>query len=81
MLLVLLKSLTRKAPNTTIAEFANIVDPDASGSTMFASGSARFALYSLIFQHNTVYIESFFRKFADVILSSAFLALNCSSVG
>ena len=33
-----------------------------------------FALKSLNFQHNTVYIESF-RNFADIILSSAFLAL------
>ena len=43
--------LARKAPNTTIAEFANTVDPDE--------------IYSVCpevfdFQHNAVSIESFF---------------------
>ena len=43
--------LTLKAPNTTIAEFANPADP---------SESTVFALLSLIFQYKTVSIKSFF---------------------
>ena len=51
--------LTPKAPNTTIAEFTNTEDPDETALRAVLSGSIVFALLSLIFQHNAVYIESF----------------------
>ena len=51
--------LTLKAPNTTIAEFANTVDPD------------KMAHYErLQFQHNTALTDFFF--FCRAILSPAF---------
>ena len=66
--------LTLKAPNTTIAEFTNTVGPDET-----AHNGRLIRIYSVCtvvfdFQQNTIYIGKFFRKFADVILSSAFLA-------
>ena len=48
--------LTLKAPNTTKAAFANTVDPDG---TAHNEPSTVFAPLSLIFQHYTVYAESF----------------------
>ena len=45
--------LTRKAPNTTIAEVANTVDPDEMAHLQCLPSSL------LIFQHNAVYIEFF----------------------
>ena len=57
-----------KAPNTTIVEFANIVDSDET-----AHDEASVSSGSLVF--NFLHIEFFFLNFADVILSFAFFAL------
>ena len=61
--------LTHKAPNTTIAEFANAVDPDETAHNEPSHLDLKCLPYSLTFQHYTVYIEFFFEN-----LSSAFLA-------
>ena len=60
--------LTCKAPNTTIAEFANTVDPDEPPQCL--PFSLRF--FNIL---PFINIEKDFRKFADIILSSAILAL------
>ena len=54
--------LTCKAPNTTIAEFANTVDPDETTHNEQSHLDLKCLPSSLlIFQHNTVYIDSFFK--------------------
>ena len=58
--------LAHKASNTTIAEFANTFIM----SHLIWSYSVCPLVF--IFQHYTVYIESFFQKFANIILSPAF---------
>ena len=66
--------LVLKAPNTTIAKFANTADPDETAHNEPSHQDLQCLHSSLIFQYNTVSIKSF-QNFADVILSSAFLAL------
>ena len=52
--------LIHKAPNTTIAEFTNTVDPDETAHNEPSHLDLQCLLSSLlIFQHNTVYIGSF----------------------
>ena len=49
--------LTCKAPKTTIAEFANTIDPDETAHN--ETSHLDLQCLSLIFQCNTVYIERF----------------------
>ena len=56
------KSLTRKAQNTTIAEFANTVDSDETAHNEPSKRDLQCLPSSLlIFQHYAVCIESFFK--------------------
>ena len=54
-----LKGLTCKAANTTIAEFANTVDPDEKAHYELSHQDLQCLPSSLNFQHYTLYIESF----------------------
>ena len=67
--------LTLKAPNTTIAEFANTVDPDETAHNEPSHLDLQCLPSSLCFFNIIQFILKVFRNFADVILSSAFLAL------
>ena len=64
--------LTCKAPNTTIAEFANTVDPDET-----AHMSRLIWIYSVCPLFFIQFILKVFRKFADVILLFAFWRFTC----
>ena len=68
--------LARKAPNTTIAEFANTIDPDetAHNEPSHLDLQCLPSIFFLFFNIKQ-FLLKVFRKFADVILSSAFLAL------
>ena len=63
--------LTLKASNTTKAEFANTVDPDNEPSHL----DLQYLPFSLGFFNIMQLILKVFQNVADVILSSAFLAL------
>ena len=70
-----------KAPNTTIADLANTVTVDPDEKALNEPSDLDLQCLPsrlLFFQHKTVYIESFSKicNFADIILSSAFLALD-----
>ena len=67
--------LNRKAPNTTIAEFANTVNPDETAHNEPSHLDLQCLPSSLRFLNIIQFILQVFRNFADVILSSAFLAL------
>ena len=59
-------------PNTTIADFANTVDPDETAHN--SHQDLQCLPSSLLFFNIIQFILKVFPKFADVILSSAFLA-------
>ena len=61
--------LIHKAPNTTIAEFANNVDPDEPSHLDLQCLHSSFLFFNIIQS-----IFKVFRNFADIILLSAFLA-------
>ena len=65
--------LTRKAPNIPIAEFANTVDPDEMAHNEPSHLDLQCLPSSLRFFN---IIQFILKDFADVILSSVFLALN-----
>ena len=66
---------TLKAPNTTKADFANTVDPDKTAHNEPSHQDPQ-CLPSSILIYNIIQFElKVFENFADIILSSAFLAL------
>ena len=66
--------LTCKVPNTTIAEFANTADPDETAHKR--SHQDLPCLPSNLWFFNIIQFElKVFGSFADIILSSSFLAL------
>ena len=68
-------SLTRNAPNTTIAEFPNIVDPDEMAQNELSHLDLQCLPSSPKSFHMIQFELKVFENFADVILSSAFLPL------
>ena len=73
---LIMRFLTLKAPNTTIAEFANTADPDETAHNEPSHLDLQCLPSSLlIFNMVKFELNFFFLNFADVILSSAFLAL------
>ena len=68
--------LTHKAPNTTIAEFANTVDPVETGH----NEPSRVCHLVFDFQNNTVYIEFFLKFCRRNFVVSFFGALRVNSV-
>ena len=72
---VQMKPLTRKAPNTTIAEFANTVDPDETAHNEPSHLDLQCLPSSLSFFKIVQFTLKVFLNFADAILSSAFFAL------
>ena len=73
--------LTRKAPNTTIAEFANTVDTDETAHNEPLRQDLQCLPPSLLFFNIIQGILKVFQNFADVILSSAFLSLYELNLG
>ena len=67
--------LTRKAPNTTIADFANTVDTNEIAHNEPSHLDLQCLPTSLSFFNIIQFILKVFQNFADVILLSAFLAL------
>ena len=66
--------LTLKAPNTTIAEFANTADPDEMAHNEPSHLDLQCLPSKLWFFNIKQFLLKDCRNFADVILSSAFLA-------
>ena len=66
-------SLTRKAPYTTKAEFANTVDPDETAQYEPSHLDLQCLSSGLLSFNIIQFILKVFRNFADIILSSAFL--------
>ena len=69
--------LSLKAPNTTIAEFANTVDPDETAHNLDLQCLPSSPIICNIIPFKLKVLGNF----ADVILSSAFLALNSLPTG
>ena len=68
-------ALACKAPNTSIDDFANAVVPDETAHYELSNLDLQCLPSSLRFFKIIQFILKVFRKFADRILSSAFLAL------
>ena len=66
--------LTNKAPNTTIADFANTVDPDETAHNEPSHLDLQCLPSCFLFFNIIQFIFKVFRNFADIIFSSAFLA-------
>ena len=66
--------LPPKAPNTTIAELANTVDPDetAHNEPSHLDLQLLHSSHSFFNIHVMQFILKVFRNFSDIILSSAF---------
>ena len=74
-------SLTFKAPNTTIAEFANTADPDETAHNEPSHLDLQCLPSEICFFNIKQFLLKDFRNFADVILSSAFLTQSFGSKG
>ena len=69
-----LSYLTLKAPDTTIAIFANTADPDETAHNEPSHLDLQCLPSKVLFFNIKQFLLKVFRNFANVILSSAFLA-------